>query len=63
MPEKDENAIKSARIEANLTQQKVSDIIGIPKRTLEAWESGSRKPPSYVEKLVVEKIMSIKKES
>lgn len=54
--------IKEARIAANLTQQQMSDFLGIPKRTIEDWESGTRKPPEYVERLVVEKLNSIAQE-
>jgi DNA-binding transcriptional regulator YiaG len=54
--------IKEARIAANLTQQQMSDLLGIPKRTIEDWESGTRKPPEYVERLVVEKLNSIAQE-
>jgi DNA-binding transcriptional regulator YiaG len=44
--------IKETRSEYNLTQQELSDITGIPKRTIENWESGKRRPSPWVEKLV-----------
>lgn len=37
--------IKEARKEAGLTQQQMSDEMGIPKRTIENWERGVRKCP------------------
>ena len=40
--------IKEARKQVGLTQQALSDWLGIPKRTIENWESGKRTPPSYV---------------
>ena len=46
--------IKEARIKYNLTQQQLSDMTGIPKRTIENWETGSRKCTDYVERMVVE---------
>lgn len=45
--------IKEARLSAGLTQQRMSEILEIPKRTIGDWETGTRKPPAYVEKLVI----------
>ncbi len=47
-----ELTIKESRTKAGLTQQKMSDKLGIPKRTIEDWEGGRRKPPAWAEKLV-----------
>lgn len=44
--------IKEARAEYNITQEELSDLTTIPKRTIENWESGTRKPSKWVEKLV-----------
>ncbi len=44
--------IKETRTEYNMTQQELSEITDIPKRTIENWESGKRKPSPWVEKLV-----------
>lgn len=38
----------------------MSKLFEIPTRTIENWESGTRKPPVYVEKLIIEKLMQIK---
>ena len=54
--------IKEARYLSGLTQKEVSVLLEIPLRTLENWESGVRVPPVYVEKLIVEKFVSVKKE-
>ena len=44
--------IKETRAEYNITQQELSEITSIPKRTIENWESEKRKPSPWVEKLV-----------
>lgn len=44
--------IKETRAEYNLTQQELSDLTSIPKRTIENWESEKRQPSPWVEKLV-----------
>lgn len=51
--------IKEARQLAGLTQQGVTDLLKIPKRTLQDWESGKRTPPGWAEALVVEKLKRI----
>ena len=51
--------IKEARQAAGLSQQGVTDTLGIPKRTLQDWESGKRTPPGWAEALVVEKLERI----
>ena len=56
-----ENKIKAARKAAGLTQQKMSDILGIPKRTIENWDSGQRKPAHWAIKLIIEELERIAK--
>lgn len=51
--------IKEARECWGVSQQKMSDVLGIPKRTIENWEMGVRKPPEWTEKLIIEKIEKI----
>lgn len=51
--------IKEARQAAGLSQAKMAKLFEIPKRTIESWETGERKPPVYVEKLIVEKLMQM----
>lgn len=52
--------IKEARKSAGLTQLQMSQVMGIPRRTIEDWERGVKTPPEYVERLVVEKLLNIK---
>ena len=51
--------LKEARIKAGLTQQQMSDLLEIPKRSIENWESGIRKCPPYVEKLIIKELLRI----
>ena len=51
--------IKEARLKAGISQATASKLLEIPKRTIEAWETGDRKPPLYVEKLVVAELNRI----
>lgn len=44
-----------------LTQQKMSDITGIPKSTIEAWDRGTRKPPKWLPKMVDAYLKQIEK--
>ena len=50
--------IKLARQRAGLTQKKVYELLGIPIRTLQDWESLKNKQPLLQEKLVIEKLNS-----
>lgn len=45
--------IKEARIRYDLTQKQVSEITGIPVRTIQNWETGVRKCPDYVTNMAV----------
>ena len=51
--------IKEARQAAGLSQQGVTDVLGIPRRTIQDWESGKRTPPGWAEALVIEKLERI----
>lgn len=53
--------IKEAREEAGLTQKQVQEMVGVPIRTLQNWENGVRVCPQYVENLLIEKLLSLKK--
>ena len=55
--------IKEARQAAGLSQQGVTNTLGIPKRTLQDWESGKRTPPGWAEALVIEKLERIAQDS
>ena len=52
--------IREARLEAGLTQQAMSDLMEIPKRTIENWEGGKRECPVWAEKLIVAELIRIK---
>lgn len=54
--------IAEARKAANLSQAKMSDLLEIPRRTIENWETGKRVPPAYVERLVINELNRIAKE-
>ena len=45
--------LKEARLKAGLTQQEMSDLLEIPKRTIEEWEGGRRRCPEYTKKLIL----------
>ena len=53
--------IRQARYETGLSQEGISEITGIPRRTLQDWEVGKRTPPPYVERLVVAELERIAK--
>lgn len=55
--------IREARLNAGLTQQRMSEVFEIPKRTIENWEAGKRTPPAYVEKLVIRELKRIAEEN
>lgn len=55
----DQNIFKSARLAAGLTRAAMSDLMEIPLRTLENWESGNRIPPKYVERWVLKELKEI----
>ena len=45
--------IKETRMKYGLTQKRVSDLTGVPKRSIENWESGQRRCPDYVTGMIV----------
>ena len=46
------NEIKALRKGAQLTQKALSELLNIPKRTIENWESEVNKPPTYLVELI-----------
>ena len=54
-----DNPIKAARKAAGLTQKAMSEQLGIPRRTIEDWDSGKSYPSSWVEALLLEKLRSM----
>ena len=55
--------IKTARMEAGLSQAEMSRQFKIPVRTLQDWEAGKRKTPEWAEILIVEKLEKITKKN
>lgn len=55
------NKIKEKREQLNLTREELCKTFDIPYRTLQSWEIGDRKPPKYVEKLLLNAMENIKK--
>ena len=53
------NKLKETRLKAELTQKEMSDMLEIPVRTIQDWEREERKPPVYVEKLVLRELERI----
>lgn len=53
-----EQRLKAERKLAGLTQAQMAEEFGIPKRTIENWESGTRTAPEYVERLIIDKLRS-----
>ena len=52
--------LKEAKKAAGLTQQKMADVMLIPKRTIEEWERGGKNPPPYVQRFVLNELENIK---
>ena len=49
----DVEMLKAARQRHGLSQVRLASLSGIPRRTIESWESGSRECPDYVIRLLV----------
>lgn len=54
--------IKDYRKSAGLTQKEFSELFGIPIDTVKHWDSGRRNPPEWAEKLIIEKLETMKKQ-
>lgn len=54
--------LKIVRKIKDLSQQDVSDILGIPPRTIRNWENGEREAPAYLIKLIEDKLLSMTEE-
>ncbi len=48
--------ITDIRKEYSLTQIDLSELLHIPKRTIENWDSGSRKPSPWISKLIIDNL-------
>lgn len=47
------NDVKAVRMQHGLTQKAMSELFGIPIRTVSDWERGLRTPPEWVCRLLV----------
>ena len=50
------DTIKEAREAVGLSRAELAHKLGIPKRTIENWDSGKSSPPEWVKRLLIEKI-------
>lgn len=50
---------RSARKAAGLSQETITEILKIPTRTQQHWESGERLPPEYVQILLLDKLQQL----
>lgn len=53
--------MRELRKKYNLTQKQLSEVTGIPCRTIQNWEGGQRKCPKYIIDLVSFKLSRIDK--
>ena len=53
------NKLKQARLSASLTQQKMSEKLNIPCRTIQDWEADKHLPPEWAEALVIKELNSL----
>lgn len=51
--------IKEYREKAGLTQKQFSELFEIPIDVVKSWDSGRRKPPEWVKKLIIEKLSTM----
>jgi len=51
--------IKEYRQAAGLTQKQFAELFEIPIDVVKSWDSGRRKPPSWAEKLIIEKLSTM----
>lgn len=56
------NEIKAMREATGLTQRAFAELLGIPKRSIENWESGVSTPTKYIVRLIAFYIANKEKE-
>lgn len=54
--------LKEAKKAVGMTQQKMADLMLIPKRTIEEWERGNNIPPLYIQRFVLNELETLKKQ-
>lgn len=52
--------IKEYRKAAGLTQEEFSKAFGIPLPTVKNWDCGKAKPPEWAERLIIEKLETMR---
>lgn len=52
----DKDILKMARGKMGVSQAKFADYFGVPKRTYQDWEYGTRKMPEYLLQLMLYKL-------
>ena len=53
--------IKEIRKAAGMTQSEMAEKLHIPKRTIENWDGGQRKPPDYIVELIQYRLLGMLK--
>lgn len=56
------NKIKEKRLEIRMSRAEMSRRFEIPIRTLENWDAGVNQPAPWIEKLILEKLETMRKE-
>ena len=51
--------IKEAREKTNRPAEEIAKLLGFPLKTWLAWEEDERKPPKYIEQLILERLDSL----
>ena len=51
--------LKAFRAKTKLSQRKLAEVLGIPRRTYENWESNINVPAQYMQESILEKIKKI----
>ena len=54
--DRENNTIKNSMKKAGLNIKKLSELLEAPYRTVQDWVSGKKKPPTWCQKLIIEKI-------
>ena len=50
--------IRKAREAAGLSIKELANLLGAPYRTVQDWNSGARKPPEWLQKIIIDKIQN-----
>lgn len=51
--------IKEARIKTNRSPEEVAKLLGFSLKTWLSWEEEEKKPPKYIEKLILERLQTM----